>query len=310
MRYIAQFAGGRSSEQVLVMRKNVRSSNGSITFGYHQISAAANLVGVSQATLRLWESYGLVKSTRTDSGYRIYSPATLAQLTRIQQLREEGINLAGIQSIISQESTGKDGGNRSKDRPNEAGAMAFDRHIGRHIRQLRQSCALSITEVSKRAGLSPSFISLVERSMSGISISSLEAICGAMGSSVREVLGLSKKTARRKVPARDRRVLPSMDPGMRVEQLVEGDTFLDCQLFTLAPGKQSQGSYAHEGEEFIFILSGTLEVTVDHIDRYNLKSGDSLCFRSTLPHSWRNPGKINARGIWINTGKSDLPTAS
>ena len=89
--------------------------------------------------------------------------------------------------------------------------------------------------------------------------------------------------------------------GVRIDNLAPGAKFLEPQLFTVAPGSGSGGSYTHEGEEFLYMLEGTLEIWLDDNEHYRLGPGDSLCFPSTRSHRWRNPGKKPARVIWVNT---------
>lgn len=67
------------------------------------ISVAAELVGVHPQTLRIYERRGLVAPARTTGGSRRYSDADIALLTRIQELTEEGLNLAGVQRVIALE---------------------------------------------------------------------------------------------------------------------------------------------------------------------------------------------------------------
>lgn len=69
------------------------------------ISVAAELVGVHPQTLRIYERRGLVAPARTTGGSRRYSDADIALLTRIQELTEEGLNLAGVQRVIALEQT-------------------------------------------------------------------------------------------------------------------------------------------------------------------------------------------------------------
>ncbi|MFQ5486798.1 MAG: cupin domain-containing protein, partial [Desulfobacterales bacterium] len=48
--------------------------------------------------------------------------------------------------------------------------------------------------------------------------------------------------------------------------------------------------YNHEGEEFVFVLTGKVEITVgEHVNR--LKKGESLHFNSGINHNLRNVGK-------------------
>lgn len=65
------------------------------------ISVAANLAGMHAQTLRNYDRLGLVTPQRTSGGGRRYTNRDVALLREIQRLsQEEGVNLAGIKSII------------------------------------------------------------------------------------------------------------------------------------------------------------------------------------------------------------------
>ena len=68
---------------------------------YYVISVAAELTGMHAQTLRTYDRMGLVTPARTRGGGRRYSSRDIVMLRRIQQLsQEEGVNLAGIKTII------------------------------------------------------------------------------------------------------------------------------------------------------------------------------------------------------------------
>ncbi len=67
------------------------------------ISVAAELAGVHPQTLRIYERKGLVEPGRTQGGSRRYSEADIAQLQRIQDLTNEGLNLAGVKRVLELE---------------------------------------------------------------------------------------------------------------------------------------------------------------------------------------------------------------
>jgi MerR family transcriptional regulator/heat shock protein HspR len=67
------------------------------------ISVAAELAGVHPQTLRIYERKGLVDPARTGGGSRRYSDADIAVLRRIQELTNEGLNLAGVQRVMELE---------------------------------------------------------------------------------------------------------------------------------------------------------------------------------------------------------------
>ena len=67
------------------------------------ISVAAELAGVHPQTLRIYERKGLVDPARTAGGSRRYSDHDIAVLRRIQELTNEGLNLAGVQRVLELE---------------------------------------------------------------------------------------------------------------------------------------------------------------------------------------------------------------
>jgi MerR family transcriptional regulator, heat shock protein HspR len=71
--------------------------------GVYGISVAAELSGISQQTLRLYERHGLVTPVRSVGGTRRYSADDLYRLQRISELTADGVNLAGVARILSLE---------------------------------------------------------------------------------------------------------------------------------------------------------------------------------------------------------------
>jgi MerR family transcriptional regulator/heat shock protein HspR len=67
------------------------------------ISVAAELAGVHPQTLRIYERKGLVEPGRTQGGSRRYSEADIQMLRRIQELTNEGLNLAGVKRVLELE---------------------------------------------------------------------------------------------------------------------------------------------------------------------------------------------------------------
>ena len=72
------------------------------------ISVAAELAGVHPQTLRIYERKGLLEPARTAGGSRRYSDLDIALLLRIQELTNEGLNLAGVQRVLELEQENRD----------------------------------------------------------------------------------------------------------------------------------------------------------------------------------------------------------
>jgi len=72
------------------------------------IAVAAQLSGVPEASLRLFEAKGLLTPSRSDGGTRRYSDDDVERLRRVTDLRSEGVNLAGIRRVLELEDENSD----------------------------------------------------------------------------------------------------------------------------------------------------------------------------------------------------------
>lgn len=71
--------------------------------GVFGISVAAELAGVPVQTLRLFEARGLIEPSRTVGGTRRYSSDDVGRARHINELQDEGLNLAGIAAVMTLE---------------------------------------------------------------------------------------------------------------------------------------------------------------------------------------------------------------
>lgn len=65
------------------------------------IAVAAQLVDLPEATLRLFESKGLLTPARSDGGTRRYSDDDIDRLRRAAELRDDGLNIVGIARVLA-----------------------------------------------------------------------------------------------------------------------------------------------------------------------------------------------------------------
>jgi MerR family transcriptional regulator/heat shock protein HspR len=99
------------------------------------ISVAAELAGVHPQTLRIYERKGLVEPSRTVGGSRRYSDADIRQLRRIQELTNQGLNLAGVKRVLDLEAE-LDELRRMLDETRAAAQVALDRTHRQYRRDL------------------------------------------------------------------------------------------------------------------------------------------------------------------------------
>jgi DNA-binding transcriptional MerR regulator/mannose-6-phosphate isomerase-like protein (cupin superfamily) len=255
------------------------------------IAQAARLLGVSPSSLRNWEQLGLITPARSQGRYRLYSSEVIEAAKRIQYLRRtKRLNLAGIVHML--------GSGSRQEKPSPSGPRKAVR-IGTRLLRLRHDRKLTLAQVAKRAGLSVSFVSALERGQANPSIATLQALAVLYGTNVRSFFG-DHSGGERLVRPKDRKVLQPQ-PGVRLEQLAFGDTMMDPAVFRIAPNAGSGGSYHHEGEELLYVLQGRLEIWLDELARYVLEPGDCLYFKSTQSHRWRSLSDKETQVLWVNT---------
>jgi MerR family transcriptional regulator/heat shock protein HspR len=78
-------------------------SGGRALRAVYGISVTAELSGVGPQTLRLYERHGLLRPHRTEGGTRRYSDRDLLTLQRINELTDDGVNLAAVARILELE---------------------------------------------------------------------------------------------------------------------------------------------------------------------------------------------------------------
>lgn len=271
--------------------KSTAKQGASAKRGLFRIGDVARLVGISPSALRTWEKLGLVEPVRTDSQYRMYTADDVRLLKRAKFLRRtRGLNPAAIAHLLKTEGAIKS--KRSKHRNS----------VGPVLRRFRLQKKLSLAEVAVSTGVSTGFLSALERDQMSASVSTLSRLAKFYQTNVlaffnpREVNPYLVKPSQRKV------LIPT--EGVRMELLAWGNTIMEPHLFRIAPGAGSGNSYTHDGEEFLYVLRGQLNISLDGAQNFRLKAGDSFYFESTTPHEWSNPGKTEAWIVWVNTPAS------
>ena len=255
------------------------------------IGEVSRAVRLAPQTLRLWERERLVSPRRTDRGYRIYSEPDVERLRKIKHLRKsEGLNFAAIRKQI-----GAPARPPADESPDTEAANA----TGERLRRLRSRSHKTLKEVSEATGLSISFISALERGGSGASVASLRLLAEAYGVNMREVFGADLDQSSPLVRGEERPVM-QWDNGVRFEEMASGEKTMDPSYIKVPPGAGSEGFYSHNGEEFIYVISGTLFVELKEQGSFTVAPGDTLYFPSTTPHRWW-AGEDPVEAVYVNT---------
>jgi transcriptional regulator with XRE-family HTH domain len=242
------------------------------------IGAVAKTVGLSPSTLRAWEAAGLSTPERDAWGRRWYTAAEVDRLREIKSLRDEQrLSLRDIHHrLVESEDAG-----RGSPEPQP------EHRIGRRLRKMRTQLGLTVRQTAERTGLSPSYVSSVETGSARPSVAGLLKLSQAYGANILSFYGVSPEPRRRLVRAGDAEAIAMGDPGVSVALLTPHEGAIELHLFELAPGASSGGSYRHEGDEFWYVLSGTLGVWLEE-EFFRLEAGDCLSFASNDQHRFAN----------------------
>lgn len=175
----------------------------------------------------------------------------------------------------------------------------------RHARQLR---GLSLEELGARVELTQGYLSKIENDRAVPTIATLHKIVHVLEVNINSLLtdleAANSDVFVMRRGNRQRLVTGHRRAGNRVvlEQLVPSAPhyFMQVNIHVIEKGGGSNEPISHRGQEFGYVLSGTIELSVNG-KLLELNEGDSFYFDSSLGHSYRNSGKFEARVVWVNT---------
>ena len=174
--------------------------------------------------------------------------------------------------------------------------------IGNKIRRLRLQRGLTQEELADRCELSKGFISLLERDLTSPSLDTLNDILESLGS---DLPSFFAKNDHEKIVFGEEDIFIKEDEEQlrgRIRWLVPSaqKNRMEPILVAMAPGGETVEEDPHEGEEFGYVLSGTVKIIVgDRVER--VRKDESFYFLPTAPHRLVNAGKTTCRVIWVCT---------
>ncbi len=171
-------------------------------------------------------------------------------------------------------------------------AEVQEMRVAEKIKKLRDDKGLSLAELADKSGFSSALLSQIENHMISPPLGTLIKLAAAMEIPIGRFFDDETEAPFVIVRSEDRKHISRVAStagvkfGYSYESLAQGkkDRFMEPFIVTLEPAtKKDRNSYSHEGEEFIFVLDGEMEVTLDgHTDV--LKLGDCIYFDSKLRH--------------------------
>lgn len=177
--------------------------------------------------------------------------------------------------------------------------------LGAKIRSFRQLRGLSQKHLADLTGVTPSTISQVEKNLIYPSLPALFRIAESLSIDMATFFkdhGLAKASF---VHPREKRSPLPLERAAKGEAEAElllppdGASRVQAALVRIRQGKKLPGHFLiHKGEEFGYLLSGRLEMTVDN-ESYELHAGDTVHLPKNTPGGWSNTGEGVAELLWI-----------
>ena len=172
--------------------------------------------------------------------------------------------------------------------------------IGKRINQLRKKNDLTLDELASRCELTKGFLSQLERNLTSPSLQTLEDITNALGVSMSRFFTEDE----------DEQVVFTKDDAFIDEQ--EGRTLhwivpnaqknaMEPIIIDLQEGASSHVMAIHKGEEFGYVLQGTIQLMINNHSNYSVKKGECFYVKGNEEYYLKNDGKRNARVLWIST---------
>jgi len=179
-------------------------------------------------------------------------------------------------------------------------------NLGIQLRLARKSKGITLSQLSQEAKCSESMLSKIETGKVNPSLDMLHRIATILETNISALFSFEtndelvfKKGTR---PQLDIEAFYPGD-GIKLEALTPhvAGQLLQAHIHIIAPGgRTSAEGRVHEGEEVGYVLTGSLELTVDG-KTYHLEEGDSFMFRSELMHRYDNNSGEECRVLWVNT---------
>jgi transcriptional regulator with XRE-family HTH domain len=186
--------------------------------------------------------------------------------------------------------------------------------LGDRVRELRTQTGLSMRELAARAGVSAGYISQIENGQANASLAVIRSIAAAFGITWLELFAPA--------PAHGRVLRKSERPRLfsdgevahyGITQPPVGN--VEVIVSEYGPGQGAGGEdYTHgDSQEICLVTRGRLRFVIGG-EEHVLEAGDSVEYRTSIPHSLINIGSDVAEAVWVvtppsNPGWKDLPTS-
>ncbi len=176
--------------------------------------------------------------------------------------------------------------------------------IGKKIKDLRIQKNLTQEELANRCELSKGFISQLERDLTSPSIATLIDILQCLGTGLKDFFDDSDDD---QIAFKESDYFEKIDEELKnkVEWIIPNaqKNMMEPIRLTLSPGGSTYPDNPHEGEEFGYVISGSIHLIIGRRN-IKVKKGESFYFTANATHYVKANEKTGAVLIWVSTPPS------
>jgi transcriptional regulator with XRE-family HTH domain len=174
--------------------------------------------------------------------------------------------------------------------------------VGERVKRVREKRGLSLLDISRRTGIDVSLLSEIEEGQSAPPLGTVIKLAKALEMKMGYFISGDELRPFTIVHRGDRKVVSRYDSkrdkhyGYGYESLApyKKDRHMEPFLVTLQPATTEEERSAHDGQEFIFVLTGSMEVRLAE-EIHVLEPGDAIYYDSTVPHLVKCHGQETTR---------------
>ena len=172
-------------------------------------------------------------------------------------------------------------------------------NIGPKLKQLRMKQALTLEELASRSELTKGFLSQVERDLTSPSISTLEDILEALGTTWAEFF---KETKDEQIVFKEQDYFVDEQENYKISWIVPNAQKNEMEpiLLEILPDGKSKEIVPHDGQEFGYVLSGRVCLICGK-KKIVIKKGETFYIKGDEAHYLENDSKSVAKVIWVTT---------
>jgi quercetin dioxygenase-like cupin family protein len=173
----------------------------------------------------------------------------------------------------------------------KGGGEDLEIHVGQKVRSVREAKGLTLQDVCQRTDLDPETLASIEEGTLSPPLGVIIRLAKALEMRMGYFISGGEERSYTIVRRSDRKVVSRYDAkkgkhyGYEFESLAPSkkDRHMEPFLVTLEPAPTEHERSSHEGQEFIYVLKGKMEVRLGE-EIHILEPGDAIYYDSNVPH--------------------------